>query len=104
VDCGLRLQDDVIDAKAYQLGHPKPGGEGDMQQGAVAHAITRTWIRGVEEGLHLLPREIRDELLLAFLHWNGKHTANLLQARWCAVLNEPSEGSDGCETRVAGAC
>jgi hypothetical protein len=103
VNGGLRLKGDLIKAQTDELGDPQPGGKGEVQHGAVAHAIASMRVRGVKHCLHLVARQVSHQPLVGLLGGDRQQAADLLEAGGHPVLDEAREGLDGGESRVAGA-
>jgi hypothetical protein len=93
----------LVETKSYEFGDAKPGGEGQMQHGAISRTRDDTRIRSIKESPQLIARQIRDQSFVSFLHWDGMDLAGLVEAGREPVFQEAEERVDRGEPGIAGA-
>jgi hypothetical protein len=102
-DAGARLERQVAEPQADDLGNSQACGEAEVKHRTVANAIAGGRIGRVEDGLHLLASEIRHERTIGLLGWDGDKAPDLSEGRGDTVLDEPRKRLDRGEPRIAAA-
>jgi hypothetical protein len=72
-----------------------------MQHRPVANAKAGRRVRGVENSLHLVARQVGDEPGVGLFGWNGEDTTNLFQRRWDPMLYVLHKGLDSGKSNIA---
>jgi hypothetical protein len=73
-----------------------------VQHGAITNADPACWIRSIQNGLHLLCREVPDETHVCLLGGNRQNAANLFEGGRQTILDVPHERLDRCQPDVSG--
>src|ERR1035438_8408229 len=60
-NAGLRLQHHIFDPESYQFRDPQSTRKAKMKHRSVTDAVPDSWVRGIQDRLHLLSSEVPDK-------------------------------------------
>ena len=101
-NAGLRLKHHIFDPESHQFRDTQSTRKAKMKHRSVTDAVPDSWVRGIQDRLHLLSGEVPDKPGVRLFRRDGQNPLDLLQRRRHAIFHVVHERFDGCEPDVSG--